>query len=174
MGGRGTTGKTKLFTNIDAARNIPLREARTKEIEAERVVKEITPITKKSSGTKKIIEKKDIVTIATRDGKRENVESLARSNDGLLHINKTGKYSFSVTNSKSGESIQTFSSKKSALRFLNAATNAEGKASPTLRRFSEYFSYSNKDFKNLPAERRKALSRSFQAVMKMKERIGYD
>ena len=32
MGGRGTTGKTKLFTNIDADRNKPFREAQAKEI----------------------------------------------------------------------------------------------------------------------------------------------
>jgi hypothetical protein len=36
MGGRGTAGKTKLFTNIDADRNRPFREARAKELEAER------------------------------------------------------------------------------------------------------------------------------------------
>lgn len=46
MGGRGTTGKTKLFTNIDAARNVPLREARAKELEAERSTKQTTPTDK--------------------------------------------------------------------------------------------------------------------------------
>lgn len=35
MGGRGTAGKTKLFTNIDADRNKPFREARVREIFAE-------------------------------------------------------------------------------------------------------------------------------------------
>lgn len=53
MGGRGTTGKTKLFTNIDAARNAPLRAARAKEIESEQAAqnKTASKTTRKSKST---------------------------------------------------------------------------------------------------------------------------
>lgn len=181
MGGHGSTGKTKIFSVIGAARNRPFQEARAKELAAERATAKSKPAAR---GNKKIIDKKGTASVLVRvpgDGslngdkfERRNVESFARSKDGNLHITKGGKYSFHVTDVKSGQAVTTFGSKKNAMKFLEASTRADGTTSPVLRRYIENMNTSKADFRALPKEKQKRLSRAFAAVMKVKERIGYD
>lgn len=178
VGGRANAGDTKLFSNIDSARNAPLRATRAKEIEAERAVKSASiSKPKKTRVPKKIVETKGTVSILARTdsgSERRNVESLARSKDGMLHVNKGGKYSFHVTDAASGMAVATLHSRKSAMKFLNATTNAAGRVSPTLQRYMKFIHARKADFQALPLEELRRLYRAFDAVSELKKRIGYD
>lgn len=145
MGGRGTTGKTKLFTNIDAARNVPLREARAKEIEAERAAKEALGASskQKASVKKRVIEKKGTVSAVLRSGKfesngwaileRREIPSIARAGD--LHLTKgQNSREFIVTDSVTGYAVRNYQNRKDAISFMNGVTRSDGSTSPTLRR----------------------------------------
>lgn len=147
MGGRGTAGKTKLFTNIDAARNVPLREARAKEIEAERAAKEALRANskQKASVKKRVIEKKGTVSVLLRSGKKEfgsygldvlerrDIPSIARAGD--LHLTKGQKsWQFIVTDSVTGYAVRNYQNRKDAISFMNGVTRSDGSTSPTLRR----------------------------------------
>lgn len=151
MGGRGDTSKSfnanKVVSNIDAPRNKPFRDKRAKELEADRTAKQAaqlkSAVVKPARTKSKIIEKKGTVAIMARvaDGSSEialqNAESFARTKDGTLHANKSGKYNYNITD-KTGYAITSFTTRKGAIQFLNAATNKNGRVSPTIKRQAEY------------------------------------
>lgn len=192
MGGRGDTSKSfnenKTVSNIDAPRNKPFRDARLKEIEAERAAQQAaqlkSAVAKPVRTKKKIIEQKGTVSALLRTDKtdskgysvfeRGNIESFAQSKDKTLHVTRASKYAFHVTDTVSGRAVATVGSKKTAIKFLKALTRSDGKASPTLKRYVEFSNMRKAEFQALPSEKRKSLSRAAEAVSKLKTRIGYD
>lgn len=145
MGGRGTSGKTKLFTNIDADRNKPFREARAKELEAERVAAKKTTPTSKSN--KKIIEEPGSFVgsfygkgsyvngrFVAGAAETKTIESYARTADGAIHATYRGRGQHAISEAKSGMLIHTFENKKDAIGFMKAVTRKDGTISPTMQR----------------------------------------
>jgi hypothetical protein len=159
MGGRGTTGNTKLFTNIDAARNAPLRAARAKEIEAERAKTSSTKSAAKSS--KKVIQEPGTVTGNfygkeskdkfgfTRVGTdNRSIASYARTADGRLHASSEGRGIHTITEARTGLRVHAFDNKKDAIGFLNSVTRKDGRISPTFERALRFGSGEDRSAKN--------------------------
>lgn len=145
MGGRANAGNTKLFSNVDAARNAHLRATRTKEIETNRAAK---PVQKPARGTKKVLEtpgsyQGEYVKEGGRyvnnrfvgpSYEKRTISSYARTSDGRLHAAMTSRGVHPVTDASSGRLVNAFGSKKEAVGFLNAVTRKDGRVSPTFER----------------------------------------
>jgi hypothetical protein len=149
MGGRGSTGATKTFSIIGAARNKPMQDARSKEIADARAAEAASAAKQKPQRTTKtksrVIEKKGTVSQLMRSGRKEygsygadilerrDLPSIARAGD--LHLTKGAKsWQFIVSDNVSGYSVREFQSRKAAISFMQGVTRADGTTSPTLRR----------------------------------------
>lgn len=163
MGGRGDRSKNfndnKVISNIDVARNKPFRDARLKEIEAERAAKtkeaQSKPI-KKPRNKERLIEKGTDVRILAgftkgkftlypgQTGpngmgswedvpKYETVRSVAGvGRMQLTHGISRGMYT--LTDAKSGYAILQNLSKKQGIEYLKASVKKDGTLSKTVER----------------------------------------
>jgi hypothetical protein len=195
MGGRANAGNTKMFSNIDAARNTPLRATRAKEIEADRAAKPVAATTKTSTNKSwtsqkgRLIGKGSSIEITTGfergkyippkggneytpGGKFEEIRKTAKVNSiahvGRLHLHPAidNPRKFNLTDSKSGYALRTGLTKTQGLDYLKSSVRKDGSLSRTMERHLNF--YTDK------ANRQQKFGRPYEAYSRLRKRIeGY-